>query len=348
MRRALCPLIPALGILTGFATCACSYGQQAKQDGRGPGVPPISGNDTRGVRLLDKVMLDHMNKIGCTSATLAISFRGRLVHSRGYGWVDKDKKIPTEPTTLIGIASCEKPITAAAIRQLARSGKLNLDDGVFQVLGIKPRGDVIDSRVHKISLRNLLDHKAGWQGEPIDRAKKAARESGEPQPLAVDVVLSFLMTQRLSSDPGTKHEYCNFCFDTLRFVIEQKTKKPAVDYFRKELFKPFGKDEVKGFASPTASRKAGEASIVWNDREGGPVSASAPALCKFMQHFWLTGEPRDRSNQTWAMYGSLPSSTTLMLWRPDGINVAAVFNGRGDDTHDKIRQDLDTVIGGLK
>jgi CubicO group peptidase (beta-lactamase class C family) len=66
-----------------------------------------------------------MEKMGCSSATLAISYRGRRVHSRGYGWIDQDKKLPTQPHTLIGIASCETPITAAAIRQLAKRRKLN-------------------------------------------------------------------------------------------------------------------------------------------------------------------------------------------------------------------------------
>ena len=249
---------------------------------------------------------------------------------------------------MIGIASCEKPITAAAIRQLARRRKLKLDDKVFALLGIRPRGEVADSRMSQISVRNLLEHKAGWQGEPINRAIKAARASGEKDPLSIEVVLGFLMTQRLSSDPGTKYEYCNSCYDTLRHVILKTSKKTGVDYFRTELFSSFRIDATNGFASPDAQRKPGSLSIVWNDRDGGPVSASSPMLCRFMQCFWLTGEPRDQSNPTWTMYGSLPSSTALMLWRSDGINVAAVFNGRGDDPHDQIKKDLEAIIDRLK
>jgi CubicO group peptidase (beta-lactamase class C family) len=293
-------------------------------------------------------MLKHMEKIGCSSATLAISYRRRLVHSRGYGWVDQDKTIPTQPDTLIGIASCEKPITSAAIHQLARRGKLKLDDKVFPLLEIKPRGDVVDSRMFRISVRNLLEHKAGWQGEPIDRAVKAARSSGATEPLPTETVLGFLMTQRLSSDPGTKYEYCNWCYDALRLVIWKTSRKTAADYFRTELLRPFGIDATKGFAAPDVRRKQSGLSIVWNDGDGGPISASSPTLCRFMQCYWLTGEPRDESNPTWIMYGSLPASTALMLWRSDGINVAAVFNGRGDDSHDQIKKDLEAVIDRLK
>jgi CubicO group peptidase (beta-lactamase class C family) len=335
-------------LLVGVATLPPEAAQQARSKTAAPLRPPISGKRSPGVQFLDHVMLNHMEKIGCSAATLAISFRGRLVHSRGYGWIDQEKKTPTQPATLIGIASCEKPITAAAIRQLAQRRNLSLDDKVFALLRIKPRGKVVDSRIEQITVRNLLDHKSGWQGGPIDRARDAARKSGEKDPLPVDVVLGFLMTERLSSDPGTKYEYCNFCYDTLRRVIWKTTQKTAIDYFRTDLFRPFGMDVSEGFAYPGAQGEARRLSIVWNDRDGGPVSATAPTLCRFMQCFWLTGEPRDQSNPTWTMYGSLPTSTALMLWRSDGINVAAVFNGRGNDSHDRIKQDLEAVIERLK
>ena len=77
------------------------------------------------------------------------------------------------------------------------------------------------------------------------------------------------------------------------------------------------------------------------------MSASAPALCNFMQRFWITGELRDRSNPKWVKYGGLPASTALMIWRSDGINVVALFNGRSD-SHDRIKDDLEAVIDRLK
>ena len=80
---------------------------------------------------LDEVMVRYVNRIGCTAATLAVSDHGVTVHSRGYGWSDRDKKMPMLPNTMIGIASCEKPVTAAAIRRLAREGKLGLDEGLL-------------------------------------------------------------------------------------------------------------------------------------------------------------------------------------------------------------------------
>jgi CubicO group peptidase (beta-lactamase class C family) len=314
----------------------------------GDSRPPITGRKTRGVELLDQVMLKYMEKIGCSAAALAISFRGVLVYSRGYGWSDKAKTVPVQPDTMIGIASCEKPITAAAIRQLARSRKLDLNAGLFKLLKIEPKGEVVDGRVWDITIHHLLDHKAGWQGEPIDRAVKAARENGHKNPIPVETLLGFIMAQQLKDAPGTKYEYCNFCFDTLRHIIAKVSDRSPIDYFRQDLFRPYGiRREQRGFEAPSSPPRKGDPAHVWN-KDGGPVSASAPALCTFMRYFWLTGEPRDRDNPTWQKNGSLPGSTALMLWRPDGIDIVVLFNGRGKASHEEIKADLEQVIERLK
>jgi hypothetical protein len=67
-----------------------------------------------------------------------------------------------------------------------------------------------------------------------------------------------------------------------------------------------------------------------------------------MECYWFTGAPRDNSNPTWQKDGSLPGSTAMMLWRPDGINLVFLFNGRGKVSHEEIKRDLEQVINRLK
>ena len=67
-----------------------------------------------------------------------------------------------------------------------------------------------------------------------------------------------------------------------------------------------------------------------------------------MRNYWLTGEPRDSGNPLWVMYGSLDGSTAIMVWRPDGIDLVALFNGRGSVSQDEISRDLQVVIDRLK
>ncbi len=306
---------------------------------------PVTGRDAPEVDLFDEVMLNALKRIGSSAAAMAVADHGTMVYSRGYGWTDKEKKTPLQPDTMIGIASCEKPVTAAAVRQLAREGRLDLDTGLFALLKITPSGPVRDERMNKITIRHVLEHKAGWGPDPASGVAAALRKSGVADPIPIESLLSLLMTQALKNDPGTVSEYCNFGYNTLRYVLEKLSDKRPGDYFRNSLFKP---GSISGFYSTGSSLHKDAPPLVWNAESGGPISASAPALLRFMHSYWLTGEPRDSGNPLWVMYGSLDGSTAIMVWRPDGIDLVALFNGRGHVTHDEISRDLQTVIERVK
>ncbi len=306
---------------------------------------PIRGVETPGADYFDKVMLNTMRRIGCSAATMAVAKHGILMYSRGYGWIDKEKKVPLQPNAMIGIASCEKPVTASAIKQLAREGRLDLDTGLFSLLKVTPRGPIRDKRMNNITVRNVLEHKAGWGPDPVNEVAVALRSSGLPDPISIETQLSLVITQPLKHDPGPRSEYCNFGYDTLRYVLQKVSGTRPADYFQNFLFKP---DSVLGFHNAGSPLSKGSPPIVWNAESGGPISASSLALLKFMRRYWLTGEPRDSGNPLWVMYGSLDGSTSIMVWRPDGIDLVALFNGRGNVSHDEISRDLQAIIERLK
>ena len=327
---------------------------------------PVTGMDGPGIEMLDDVMLKFLDKTGSTAAALAVSRRGEILHSRGYGWSDREKKVAMRPDTMIGIASCDKPITAAAIRRLAREGRLSLDAPVFELLRISPRGPVVDDRMARITIRHLLEHKAGWGPDPVPEAIDAARKSGfadpvpvdlrpwtperpgakraAPAPIPLETLLGFVMTQKLKNTPGSQSEYSNFGFAVLKHAITRVTGRPYVEYFQQELFRP---NVVRTFKAWDTPRRTGDPPLVWNAEMGG-LSASAPALLTFMNAYWLTGEPRDGGNPLWVMYGSLPGSTALMVWRSDGTDIVALFNSRASATHDEIRAELESIVEKLR
>ena len=210
---------------------------------------------------------------------------------------------------------------------------------------IKPRGPISDERIKKITLRHLLEHKAGWGSDPASGVAATLRKSGIADPIPIESLLSLIMTQPLKNEPGTVSEYCNFGYETLRYVIEKFSGRRPSDYFRNVLFKP---ESVSGFYGSGFPPQKNDPPLVWNAESGGPISSSAPTLLRFMRSYWLTGEPRDSGNPLWVMYGSLDGSTAIMVWRPDGIDIVALFNGRGGVTHDEISRDLQAVIERFK
>jgi hypothetical protein len=295
-------------------------------------------------------MLNLMEPTGSSAATLAVSRKGTLLYSRGYGWTDKRKTSRTQPRTLIGIASCDKPLTAALIRLLSRRGLVDLNESFFAALKIRPRGVIVDERVKQITITHLLVHKAGWGPSPDVKALSAARVRGRTPPLPTEELLGYVMAQQLEYAPGEHYDYCNYGFAWLRFLAEKRTKKPFDECFRGLLFEPKRHEEVLATNNLTVGggqkrkppRK--KLSIVWNARDGGPTCASAPYLCEFMAHYWMTGEPRNEGNPLWVMHGSLPGSTAIMIWRPDGTDVVALFNGRRKATHEQIQKKLEAAL----
>ena len=67
-----------------------------------------------------------------------------------------------------------------------------------------------------------------------------------------------------------------------------------------------------------------------HDANGGLI-ASAPALCRFMRHYWISGRRREPGQrQRWFFFGSLPGTTSMVCQRPDGTDVAVLLNARRD------------------
>ncbi|MHC4289153.1 MAG: serine hydrolase [Planctomycetota bacterium] len=311
-----------------------------------PAHVPITGSKSMKTSQLDEVMLKYREKIGCTAATLAMSKNGRMLYRRGYGWRDREKTMPADPDTMIGIASCGKPITAAGIRRLSRQKRFGLDEKLFDVLPIQPQGSIIDERVKNITINHLLENTAGWGYDPCGPATEMARKAGFKDPIPIEILLGFLMTRPLEDEPGSTAKYCNFGWDTLLHIIEQLTEKIYSEYVCTKLL---GMAKLRGMHSPGRPFQEDGPALIWNDADGGPVSASARTLCRFMERFWLTGEPRREGNPYWVMYGSLDGSTAMMVWRSDGINLVALFNGRSSNVgHDEIKNDLEKIIDQIK
>ncbi len=311
---------------------------------------PVAGKAGPGVELLDHVMLSYLPKIGCTTAVLAISRDGVLVYSRGYGWLNEARTLPAPENTPMGIASCDKPMTRAAVLQLARAGKVKLDAPVFKYLGIKPAGKVIDRRILSVTVQNCMDMKAGWGNEGQDKAIEAAHKAGVADPIPSTTLLSYIMVQKLKDAPGTKEEYTNSCYGVMRPLIEKASGKSFAAYLRDDLLRPYGVTDMREIQACGSTVK-GDPPQVWNVGQHVNfkpteeiVAVSAPAMCKFMQHFYFDGLERKGSGFTFVGNGSLDNSTAQMYWRGDGIDIAWVFNGRRDVSHDQVSQDLEKAL----
>jgi len=301
---------------------------------------PISGTAVREFAPLDRAVLDFMDRIDCQAATVAVSRNGKLVYSRGYGWSDAHQKKPTAPEAIMRIAGLTQRITVVAVKKLIRDGKLSSGTKVFRLLNLKPpKGVVADPRLYEITVGQLLDNQGGWDAQvtfdPFTRLREIQRSlhlSHRPHPAEV---IRYMLGQPLQFEPGRRTAPSNFGFCVLGRVIEKASGQTYEKYIQEEILRPLGVDDMKLARSLPRDRDPHE---VWypvkdvvvelTDSYGGLV-ASAPSLCKYLDAYWADGEPREAGEELQFSYsGNFEGTTAYIRQRPDGYNVAVLFNGR--------------------
>jgi len=303
---------------------------------------PISGKKVPAFEPVDKAVTDFMATIDCTAATVAISKNGKLLYSRGFGHSDEAKTIPTAPDALMRIASVTKPITAATVKAAIRAKAISADTKAFEYLAIKPpAGKTTEPQLAQITIQQLVEHKGGWDPkvsfDPMFRMKQIREELMLDGPVKPVNVIEYMLDKPLQNKPGQKYAYSNFGYCVLGRVLEKAGKKPYYDVVQQIIFKPLGIKDIKPASTDPTKRDPRE---VWYPADAeeiqmevldsvGGLIASAPALCTFMDAYWIGGDKREPgSTGEWIAFGSLPGTTSMAHQRRDGYNIAVIMNGR--------------------
>jgi serine beta-lactamase-like protein LACTB, mitochondrial len=91
---------------------------------------------------------------GIPGLALAVAVNGRLVYAQGFGYADLQERVPAWPTTRFRIGSISKPLTAVALMQLVKQGRVDLDAPVQRYVPSFP------DKGTKITPRLLAGHLA--------------------------------------------------------------------------------------------------------------------------------------------------------------------------------------------
>jgi CubicO group peptidase (beta-lactamase class C family) len=196
----------------------------------------------------DVAMTNLLNDFDIPGGQLAITYQGRLVYSRGFGFADSSTNTAVCPNSIFRIASLSKQITAITIMHLYEQGRVGLNDLVFGPNGILPDPiyqTILDSRVYNIRVKHLLSHQGGWDrdisGEPDWNTYAIAVAMSVPPPANNETVIQYVLSQQmLDFTPGTNAAYCNLGFSILGEVIEKITSQDYETYVRDTILAPLG------------------------------------------------------------------------------------------------------------
>ncbi len=211
--------------------------------------------------IFDQAMTNLLNNYNVKGAQLALTYHGRLVYNRGFGYANTSTGSLVQPNHRFRLASVSKPITSIAVMHLIEQGKLHLNDKIFGTIGILndvKYQNAIDSRVYNITLRNLLEHTGGWNryisGDPFFPAFAApiigvynmAMAMGVTPPGTDQSTIEYMLNHfMLDNAPGTVSAYSNVGYSIIGQVIERVTGQGYEKYIRDTILIPIGITDIQ-------------------------------------------------------------------------------------------------------
>lgn len=237
-------------------------------------VVPSSGPAVSGVEAFDRGMSALLKKYNIPGASIAVARNGKLILARGYGYSDLEAKELMQPDSMFRIGSTSKILTSQAILQLKDQGKLSLDSKFLDVLTSYQIGSGGDSRLHEITIRNLLQHSGGWDrdksGDPMGWQGTISNALRIPMPVTCPDVIRYMMDKPLDFSPGTKQVYSNLGYCILGQIVEKVSGEPYEIYVRDHVLAPMDVYAMSIGYSQSLSQR-GPYEVKYYEYDGAPL-----------------------------------------------------------------------------
>jgi CubicO group peptidase (beta-lactamase class C family) len=230
------------------------------------------------------------------SLAVAVARDGKILWEEGFGWADRESRVPATEHTMYSLASITKPITATGLMVLAERKLIELDKPVNDYLGAaKLRARVGDAA--EATVRRVAGHTSGlglhyqffYEDEPYAR------------PSMDETILRY---GQLFTAPGERYQYSNLGYGILDYLLERVSGRSYADFMRAEVFLPLGLTRtsvgigagLEKFAAARYNREGLRLPFYDFDHRGGSaVFASAHDLVRFGMFHLKSRLPEQRA-----------------------------------------------------
>ena len=234
MKKAFALTIAVLLFFSFSPTHLSAQSLTKESPAKGKAAPPEL---TARLRDYEKFVQDQMARDRIPGMTIGF-FQGDYTWVKGFGLADVENKTPAAIDSAYRIASTTKPMTAAAIVQLAERGKINLDAEIQTYVPDYPK------QQWPVTVRQLLTHLGGGQGP-----------SGlGPEFVSMKDLVGRLAKSPITVEPGTRFVYGAGAYNLLAAAVENVSGVSFDKYLRDNLWSPAGMkdtriDDVRGLVA---------------------------------------------------------------------------------------------------
>jgi CubicO group peptidase (beta-lactamase class C family) len=240
-----------------FALAAAACASDAGDESHGADA---SGIPSTGDQELARVAADAVAAHGIPAVAVARVGLDAEVRIGVAGTRDRGDDTPVTVDSRFHLGSDTKAMTAVLVAQLVESGDVHLDAHVSDVL----QDAQVDSRLHSLTIREVLGHRTGLADDLDLRALHAATD-----PVAARREAVYEALRGPGGEPGS-YAYANVNYMLAGVLVEELTGRPWTDVMEEQIFTRLGMTTC-GFGAPT-----GALDPLGHTADGTPIPQDAP------------------------------------------------------------------------
>ncbi|MBC7923953.1 MAG: beta-lactamase family protein [Ferruginibacter sp.] len=221
-----------------------------------PAKPEEAGMSSERLSRLDRTLEQYIDQGRIPGAVVLVARHGKIIHYKGLGMKDGEKKEPMQKDDIFRIASQTKAITSVAVMMLYEEGRFLLDDPVAKYIPEFRKPVLLDKFNEKdssyttrpaqgeVTIRHLLTHTSGigygFTNPKLTGAVYA--KAGVPDLIGAAGMtlkdrMKVLAGLPLLHNPGEKFTY-GLSVDMLGYLVEVLSGQNLADFFRQRIFEP--------------------------------------------------------------------------------------------------------------
>lgn len=218
---------------------------------------------------VDTVVHQLMASRHIPGVSLAVVHEGKLIKTKGYGFLNRELSVKARPSSLFPIASMSKPLTATGLMLLVEAGKVDLDAPISTYIAKTPE------HWADITVRHLLTHTAGLSESVY---------SGKLSRLAqADKFVRQAAKAPLDFQPGESWMYSNTGYYLAAIIIENVSGQPFETFMKARVFDPLAMEQTDALrASYVSSNQAMGYALGSDGRSVAPIDVRLSLLPKLM------------------------------------------------------------------
>lgn len=204
----------------------------------------IYSHEPKYLQTLDEYINIKMERDHVPGLSVCLIKDGDIVWSKGYGWANTEKRIPMTKSSVLGVASISKLITATAVMQLHDQNLINVNSPINKYLPFKIQHP--NHPDYDIKISQILNHTASISNGP---SLWRTYTCFEKEISLEEWTKSYFLPggKFYDSDgnfgkhrPGDGFLYTNAGYGLLSYLVEYVSDQSFNEYCKKNIFDPIG------------------------------------------------------------------------------------------------------------